>query len=559
MSFPDIPPGKKLPLVDDTTNRLPDPTMDAIAASPELSATYAQSKQNKPTRVLGRGVGVQGDQFFAYGINLGLTNAVAPADYLRFWTEDWSEAWVDANMQRIADLGANLVRITGQYASYAAGPAAFKTKIAYTFEAARRRGLKVTYSFLNVGTANEILGTDTPTINAYKAMIADLVAPYADDPLIYVWDAINDGHYQTDTVHSAIAVALAPYIKTVAPDTLVMASALDSTEVTTAIVNVVDLIGLNWYEHSTMGVSFDLVAPGPLSRLRSLTTKPILITEFGANSGSTGNGPVVRSQLAQAAYVAAVRKLLVRSDIMGICLHKIVDPPVGAGNPFGLYLDDGTPKPAAYEASRFPRERLAAAADFAESMPVRGVVDSFARAASASAVGAPVVGATPVAQKGTFGITAKQLYLAATGGAGANILTWDGRACDAQVETEFAIGGGATKAGLVLRYVDATNFIVIYYGSLGIGDGVYVYTMVAGTATLVASAAGFTGWGGRLTASINDDLLTVQLNGVQLIYTQLAATPAGWTSTLHGVASDPTVDSGTKFRRFSIGVTPRRY
>lgn len=39
MSFPDIPPGKKLPLVDDTTNRLPDPTMDAIAASPELSAT----------------------------------------------------------------------------------------------------------------------------------------------------------------------------------------------------------------------------------------------------------------------------------------------------------------------------------------------------------------------------------------------------------------------------------------------------------------------------------------------------------------------------------------
>lgn len=55
MSFPDIPPGKKLPLVDDTTNRLPDPTMDAIAASPELSATFGAEAMIERFGAVGNG------------------------------------------------------------------------------------------------------------------------------------------------------------------------------------------------------------------------------------------------------------------------------------------------------------------------------------------------------------------------------------------------------------------------------------------------------------------------------------------------------------------------
>lgn len=41
MSFPDIPAGMKLPLVDDATERLPTPTMEAIAAAPEVAVAMA--------------------------------------------------------------------------------------------------------------------------------------------------------------------------------------------------------------------------------------------------------------------------------------------------------------------------------------------------------------------------------------------------------------------------------------------------------------------------------------------------------------------------------------
>lgn len=43
--YPPIPEGKKLPFVDQVTNRLNDPTMAAIADSPELSATFAGFEQ----------------------------------------------------------------------------------------------------------------------------------------------------------------------------------------------------------------------------------------------------------------------------------------------------------------------------------------------------------------------------------------------------------------------------------------------------------------------------------------------------------------------------------
>jgi hypothetical protein len=502
--------------------------------------------------------------FFIFGVNIGIHNTDGTANYYNMWTSQWSNAWIDDSTDKIAALGANVIRIMGVYSAYAAGPAAYKQKFVYAMERARMRGLKVIFALINTGTSGELVGMEYAA--GYQAMVNDLVGEYAGDNLILGWDVANEFTPDVTPGHVTIIQTMSGYVKAVDPQAKVTAGLrLLEPAAVKAIDAYVDFHDVHHYEPPTPTL---FPSNHILDKIKWVTAKPIIVGEVGANYALGGNSPVIPGRLGQAQYLAAFRKYAV-GDFAGIIIHKIVD--TGTLNKFGLYDDNGVALPILGEALKYPTSRLTVVRDVVDTRSHPVVVDNFARPASATVVGTSPIGGTPVQGRGTWGINgSNQLYVSTPDGSGRNALLWEANTADVTAEVEFVpYGAGRTRAGLLLRYVDANNWLsVVYDNTQNPQPGLSMFQSVAGTVTNITppitpgGAVGDIGQGympamGRVKVTMRGSVVNLYVFDKMVARTTVLT--QFQTATKHGIYSAAPTDQGTLFHRLRILVDGRSY
>lgn len=553
-----------------------DTSVDALVSDPgsamsaALSSTYAPSETaaNRVDR-LGTAnlTGIPG--FTVMGVNWGPFNTSTPA-YLTAWGSEWDDTVSDLNIDRVAQLGANTVRIMGLYAAYAANPAQFMTRATRVIERARTNHLKVIFALLNNAKAGEeIIGTDAPTLAGYQAYVNDIVGQYAGDGVILGWDLGNEMAAAGDTSKLTILAAVASYVHAVDPDAKVTASLRTPSPLDAAAVeSFVDFQDVHFYlEPGPSGFSTHNI----LDKLSWVTAKPILVSEIGANKNIAGNGPQISGLYTHPAYYAAFRRYALHPQCMGVIVHKIADSVV-TDNKYGMYdgpTSGASIRLAAQEFARYPSERLTVVNDALRYRAHPVVADNFARPASATVVGTSPIGGAPTQTLGTWGISAsRKLYVSAHAGA-RDLLTWETNSTDIIAEVEFEpYVAGLAKLGFVLRYADTSNWLICLYDNTSGASGIRFYQSVAGAVTDItppATPGGATGAMLPMTANAYGRLKVI-LNGQELgIYFHerlLGYTTTLPTSTLgntkHGLFMAPT-DQGSTFRRVRFSVPSITY
>lgn len=491
--------------------------------------------------------------FFVYGINIGIRNTDGTPSYRTMWTTQWSNSWIDEQVKRITGLGANTIRIMGSYGAYADGPVAYKEKFLYAMEACRHTGMKVIFALMTGSSPNEPIGTSY--LPQYEAMVHDLVGEYVGDPLLLGWDVANEFESHSNATHATIVQAMCGYVRAADPTARVTAglASVDAPMIK-AVDAWVDFHDVHFYLDPTVTAFRNQHWADPL---RWVTSKPIIVGEVGANFAN-GNVPSLVSRLGQAQYLAAFRKYATY-PINGVIFHKISD--TGTLNKFGLYDDDGVPTPALSEVAKYPTERLAVVTDWINTRKHPAAHDNFGRRNAATSLGtAPQGGAWNIAS-GTWGIDGMTAMKKADASSGTGKAWLECNTANVQLETQFTpVGGtsGQTHAGIVARYEDENNWIVVIYRDLpGNRGGLAVFESVAGVVTNVTPPSVHGAAGGvELTGYYMPRIgrLKVLLMGGTIylyVFDQFVGggPVTGLYGTKHGLAWS-NADNGTRFTRF---------
>lgn len=508
--------------------------------------------------------------FYVYGINIGIRNTDGTPAYRTMWTTQWSNEWIDEQVKRIADLGANTIRIMGSYGAYVDGPTVYKERFEYAIEAVRHTGMKVIFVLLTASSPNEPVGVSH--IPGYTAMVDDLLVKYVGDPLILAWDVANE--FAPATSESvAIITAMSTAVHDLDPSAKVTAAIYDYANPTgfKAVDDFVDFHSVNFYPGAT-----GIAMPNRhfSDRLRwGITSKPILVSEVGMNYSpdNTGNLPRVSDRIAQARFLDVFRKYTT-GDLMGVVVHKIIDS--NTPNKFGLYDDSGEPTPSLSAYAKYPTTRLAVIEDALRYRYSPVVLDNFARAASATVVGTPPIGSAPTQQRGTWGITAaRHLYVATTSGSGVDSITWEANTADCILEMEATPNDANNQAfGLILRWLDASNYMYFKYRHTNTGAAtIDLFKVVGGVATNITPASEYGGVGGApqtvhplpngvsgsLKAHLWGPYVGLYMDEIFLGY--VAGPTELEKGTKHGIGVTPGQDLNTRFYRFRASVDGRTY
>jgi hypothetical protein len=459
----------------------------------------------------------------------------------------------------MANFGANTVRIIGSYQAYAAGPATYKTRFNQVMSFAKGLGLKIIYAWLNwnfdsLASANDSL---------YEAMIADLMTGWVGDPSIFAWEIGNEIPAGTVSDMGTLATAISAYIRSLDSTTKVCGGGNAGPSSADAIFynSLVDFHDIHLYVSLP---SVQVFNDDVLTQVRSVTTKPILLGEFGADNNPAGtSGPMADQYQVQQFYVA-VRRLF-QGDLMGGLVWNWQDD--GDGSLFGMYDSGGNPRPALAEVLRFPDRNLTIAKDVSDHRYSPVVLDTFVRVASTSAVGTPCIGAAPAFTQGTWGIKNQSgggAYLVTTDASADNFLLWDSHSGDAEVECEFTPNATFYNVGVILRFQDTSNYMFVQQKN----GTVSIVTKVAGSfsgslgggAYKALNSAG-TGQG-RLRARVIQGQWSVYWGDKLLYWNGGFAAPLA-TNTLHGIylkgGSVNPGDAGSVITRFSVKVPLRTF
>lgn len=158
------------------------------------------------------------------------------------------------------------------------------------------------------------------------------------------------------------------------------------------------------------------------------------------------------------------------------------------------------------------------------------VLDTFTRANSTTTLGSAETGQAWTVGLGTMGVNTNKAYMV-SGPSGASL-----ESGAADVTLSCLITHNGSDAGLVFRVSDATNYLMVRFGSgtLQVYRRVSTFTQIASQAYSLASGATAT-----LSVVMSGSSLTVFVNAVQ----QIALTETQWqTQTKHGLypgAGDP--------------------
>lgn len=436
--------------------------------------------------------------FFVKGINLGWKGLSAHDA----WTTNWDLAWMQDGIDKIADLGANVVRIIGMYLPYSEDPVTYKSRFKALLEYARTKQLRVIYTFLNTATTPGELLSWTTYGAAYRAMVDDLIADYVGDKLIFAWDTGSELN-ALDATSLTVIQNLAPYIRSKDPGRYVTASQSptllsDFSTVMAAVEPYVDYHDVHFYQQPSV-LNF---GHGVVNYIASLSSKPVLIGELGASSNTASpGGPHSGGQIGQAAHIAGFRRHMVGGNVMGVMFWKIKDS-VGNTTTMGLFDSAGAPTQQIPEVMAYPSVRLDAARDYVDYRPHPVLVDSFDRAASATVVGAPDIGPAPTVLTGTWGIKSSGgLYVGTKDGTTSDKIVWDCKTFQTPTfEAEFVVQDPTTATfGLLFYTTDGSNTYLYQFAPGSAGNyTASVITLVSATAT--------TQWSGTVVGLASADL-----------------------------------------------------
>lgn len=472
--------------------------------------------------------------FMVKGINLGLTSATGFYDS---WTADFDLDQFYLGIEQSAAVGANVVRLIGHFRAYMNNPAQYKERLHAILERCRLHGLKVIYAWMSHAT-EPADWLDWSTYGSdYEAMIDDLAGAYFGDPLIFAWDIGNELFGTVYTGANPIIENVSAYLKAVDPDHPVTSSQSNGLGAAiradvAAVEAYVDFQQIHIYEHPSRAAT-DV---GLLDDLLTVTAKPVLIGEFGSNSYFLeGAGTRIGGQESQAAWLRSNRRHFAGGNVLGIVVWKAFDAP-GTLIKMGLWDDAGNPTMQVPEFMGYPSVRLDAAKDYTDFRPHPTVLDVPGDRAVGSGL-APLLGATPTAVHGVWGVAAhpwgggKGIYPTTKDGIAPDKLVYDCRVVDTpRFGAEwYYYSSSATDLGLLIHYVDPTNHMRVRFRSTAAWAFVVVVEkVVAGVVTELGSYIPSLGHSDipltlRLDARIVGDRLSIMLWGRVIINLDLSA------------------------------------
>lgn len=516
-------------------------------------------------RGVGRGVGaVNQPGYKVYGVNLGhgIPAVGSPTGSggaaKRFWTDTWNPTRNRTNLDRIAALGCNTVRIQGNYSAYLLDKPLYKSRVVETFEYCREIGLRVQYCLL------ETYSEDTGNIASdkrvgYQAYIADIIVPYAGDPMIHAWDIGNEIQPTGDK----LTVIANMYTDLKAADTVTkvtssmvgptVASGLTLTNVQ-AVEPYVDFHELHIYANPVN----DSFWPNWFDDIRNVTSKPFQIGEFGANNTDVDSAApnLIPDPNQSAHYYRAFRRFAADSDCMGFIAWAIEDD--GDTYKYGFYDLAGNPRPALAEWAAFPSQNIDAAQSVVSYRQEPVAFDDFGRANGVP--GTSLLGQVWTVS-GAWVIDGQTLAQASTS-TGVNLAIIDSRTFSPCVDLDV-IPNASYHFGVIARYTDASNYVRAVLRSTGTKIGVLEFVSVAGGVETVRATIPFYLYtAGRLRLLLRNNRAYVYVH--DRLYLVDTAVPASTgTPTTVGIygqrVSTTSGDQGTRVIRFASSVALRLY
>lgn len=499
----------------------------------------------------GRGVYVDKDgDFYVRGINLGIgPNTISTTTHWNTW--DW-DGWIKPNLDIIKRLGANTVRIQGSWTAYNADPAGYKTKFQQVMNYCRdEMNVKVLYAFLN--QQNDALSSANRS--AYNAMIVNLVTEYAGAKFLLGWDIGNELNVSGVSDLNTLATNFATDLRAVDATTKItcsaggIASGLNTAHMT-ACDSYVDFHDLHIYANP----GADSFHHNWLDDARAISTKPLLIGEFGANiNASAAAGPHIPEEHQHAHYLKAMRRYATGGDVMGFMMWEARDD--NGDSQFGLYDANSNPRQALAEWLRYPETRLDAAADAVLYRTSPIALDNFARANSTTSLGTAPLGGAWTAGLGTWGITSKAGKIQTGDAAGHNVAVVEANTADGVIELEY-LKASTYNVGLIYRYASSTSYCLLQAKN----GQINLYENNGGTFTNVSGTLFITNYFyGRLRVVLRGNVVFIYL--FDRLLGRYASRTFNNTATKHGIYTwtGGTPDGGSTFTKFSVQLPLREY
>ena len=485
-----------------------------------------------------------------FGCNIG--NGGLGPDYRRdTWTTGWD--WDDRKdrVDKIADLGCDSIRISGRWNSYNANPRDYKRKFIRLIDYCIEKNLKILYSWQNpnldvVSTADRV---------AKQAMIRDLGTPYLGRESIWIgWDVGNEFVTETDATHDTVARNTATDLRAFNPNVQITCSGNGGGGSGLNIDHITDVDDfVDFHDvHIYTKANNDSFHHNWMDDIRGVTSKPVLIGEFGFNTalGSYSNRD-------QQNYFRALRRYFFGGNLMGVMAWAIKDDDQSVLK-YGLYDFNGVEKSALTEYRKYAQLRFDTADDRARFQPFPIVIGSFGKA-NGSAVTA-VLGGAPTTTLGTWDIQSRAARVSVGDAGGQNVLIWDTNTADVDIEAEF-VPAATYNFGVIARYTDTSNYTIAKMVS---PETFQTLEVVAGVTTNLVAPGEILGITiaeqVRIRLSVRNQVVTVYLN--DSFIGQYRNRTAGNTVTKHGLwirTTGGTIDTGTTIKRFSISVPIRTY
>jgi hypothetical protein len=159
--------------------------------------------------------------------------------------------------------------------------------------------------------------------------------------------------------------------------------------------------------------------------------------------------------------------------------------------------------------------------------------DTFNRADTSVALGTPSDSGSAWSElSGTWGIESNQARKV-TAADGQHIAVLESNAADVEVQCTFPVLNSTADAGLIVRCVDSSNYLLIAIRGAG-GTRLELYTRIAGAETLIAAGDGTNVTAGCVVkVSANGSTINVYVDGVLALGPQTVASLT--TATQHGI------------------------
>lgn len=455
-----------------------------------LDSGYQPTLTASPSAITRRTLAVAGRDFYAKGVNLG-----SQSTWPLFWTTEYDLASFADSMTKAAAAGFNSVRIVGSFTKWLADPTTTGARMVALINAAKDNQLKVIFDFLNPSSGEELIHWGTYE-TGYKAYVDALLDEFGSSDIILAWSAGNEFNIE-DADALEVAEELLTYVKAQSPSDLVCATqavfTIDEALADMAILDsLVDFHALNWYMNPTT----ESAGVNALTRIMAATNKPVMITEIGVGSGTTGGSPIIGNSDLQAEQIRNFARQTVWADLAGVMFWKARDYP-GNTTKMGLWDDSNQPKRVLDAAASYPAARI--------SMPIREallagpvvtLIDNFDRDASATVLGGPELGAagTTVTASSVIGIHSE---------GGAYFSTRNGSTSDKHIYTlparktplfdvEYYAQNNQQDLVLLYNYTDTSNWNAIRL-LRNTGDSTQIdatmLKLVAGSLTTVSTYA----------------------------------------------------------------------